>query len=256
VRPVKTFSQFVNENSHHTERALDIFPKLGEPLLDLVNKVKEAAARMQDRRTYWYDRESRDISGHHYAVDVKTYGCPSLEEWREAIGEPYEDEDVMYDRWNQWLELEIDDFRDNVFLPKFSDEFDDIKMGGRSGGWMCLMINRNSDPESLVDDLETYVDSYTEKVDSLDEEEVEEIARMLSLSDDELARMMELGIINPPESYESLMTEYRDALFQAKQAISSLKMQEEACIFVKNAHDEWDKESTQNFLEHEKESYY
>lgn len=252
---LKTFQQFVNEalDDHSIERALDIFPTINEPLFDLLKKVQSQANHMMDRKNYWYNRESRNFNRDHYAIDVKTYSYPDVDEWREAIGDEDASEEQMWDHWSEYLRMEIEDFEENVFLEEFGDTFVRILMGGKSGGWMCIVPDKS--PEVIIDDLESYVYSYTDALDDLDQDDIDEINSLLSLSDEERRKTIELGLLKEPAIYEQLMSEYHRAYREAEEALSTLNRHEAACKFVKEKHEEFEKDAEVNFLANEKENY-
>jgi hypothetical protein len=255
VNRLKTFQQFVNEalDDHSIERALDIFPTINEQLFSLLKQVQTQADHMMDRNNYWYNRESRNFNEDHYAINVKTYSYPDVDEWREAIGDEDASEEQMWDHWSEYLRLEIEDFEENVFLEEFGDTFEKILMGGRSGGWMCIVPDKS--PDVIIEDLETYVDSYIDTLSDLDQNDIEELESLLSLSDEEKARTIEFGLVKEPAIYEQLMSDYHSAYREAEEALSALNRHEAACKFVQEKHDEFEKDAEVNFLENEKQNY-
>ena len=249
---IKNFSQFINESvgDHYHLRALDMIPAMNTELLKLLDEYTKQKAHMTGR-TYWYNRESRNLSSEHYAVDVKTYQWPDVDDWREAIGDPDADEETMFNHWYQYLEMEIEDYSSH-FLEEFP-EFDSVAMGGKSGGWMLIVPDKG--PEYLDSDIDTYLDTYTEKINDLDEEDLDAINKAYSLSDEEREQLTELGLMNIPDEMQELITERDELIKELKSAIETLKRHEVAYQYTMTKHQEWEKEVKENFLESEKENY-
>lgn len=252
---LKKFNEFINESTdHRTDRALDMLHKINGPLRELYAAFEKQLEHMKERRQYWYNRESRNISKEHYAIDVKTYKWPDVDTWKEAIGDPDASEERMMDNWYRWLEMEIEDFEQNVFLEEFGEYFDEIRMGGQSGGWMCLIPSNG--PSSLANDVDVMLDPYIDFLTDLEPEEVTELEQALEMSPEERDRMTELGILTIGDKLDDLMREYNDAKQEIEKSLAILKKHEEACLFTIEKHKEFEADATENFLESEKENYY
>lgn len=255
MRFLKGFQQFINESSdNYSEAEYMKIPVLGEPIKKLLEACDAQANHMMDRSSYWYNRESREQRSSHYAINVKTYEWPDVDDWREAIGEPDEYEETMMDHWFRFLNDEIEDFEQNVFLEKFGADFDKISMGGRSGGWMLLVPDK--DPEDIISDLNTYLDSYMEAVNELSDAEIQEINSILNLTPEERENLAEVGLIGDTANYDHIMNEYNDLKREAEDALKTLKTHEEACQFVIKAHEEFEQTAKETFLENERENYH
>lgn len=252
---LKTFNQFINESltDHQTDRYLDLVPKMTEKLRAALAEFQKMHDHMISREAYWFNRESREIRQDHYAIDVKTYEMPSVDEWREAIGEPDAPEDQLYDAWSNWLTYEIEDFEENVFLEKYSDVFSKIAMGGRSGGWMCLIPSLS--PTIMMEDIEGYVNDVTDTLAEMDQSEIEDLNTYFNTTEEERARLIEYGLINEPEYLDRLSREIDIALSEAKEDTEKLNRQEEACKFVIRKHAEFRQTAEESFLAYEKERY-
>lgn len=252
---LKTFNQFVNESiDHRVDRALDTLHKINGPLRELLEAFEKKLEHMKERGSFWYNRESRNISKEHYAIDVKTYEWPDVDDWREAIGDPEASEEQMMDHWWRWIEMEIEDFEENIFLPEFGEYFDEIRMGGQSGGWMCLIPSNG--PSTLAHDVDVMVDPYIDFLTNLEPDEISQLEQALEMSEEERARMTELGILEIGDTLDNLMREYNDAKQEIEKSIATLNKHEEACLFTIQKHKEFKAEAKQNFLETEKENYY
>lgn len=257
---LKSFSSFLNESYWIEQRdrlidtysrELDTLPKFNEDLADSLQEFDRWVDEL-DSRKWGYNRYSRDIRKPHYAIDVKTYNSPSLEQYQEAAGDPEASSDNMDRDWWTWLEMEIEDFVDNVFLEEYRDVFDTVTMGGSSGGWMCPI------PDSSIDDLITGVqeemDEYSDHLRNLDEEELQDIRTFHEYSPEERTRLAELGLVQGEQAYDEAIEKKLTVIRRIEENTGTLIRHREALEFIEKKHDEFKKNAEENFLSFVRES--
>ena len=169
---------------------------------EVINKLDEVSKLINHlSSSYWYNREGN--TG-HYALRMKIHASPDLEEWAKAKGEEDEDdinEDSMYDDWYRFMEDTYEVHSEDY--PESFDWIEKIGAGGRSGGWLLVY------PEYDHDDIETDL-SYklAEYLDNLPEEDFS----IKLVLDPESRELIELGLIQAPDDYQTILDNREEVL--------------------------------------------
>lgn len=248
---LKPYQQFINESLvSDSARELDAFSSYNQDIMDKLAEIDSVAADLMESREYWYNRESRNIRQPHYAVDVKLYKKPDLEEYQEATGDDEAEDDNLERSWADWLEMEIEDFQ-SYFLEEFSD-FEGLRMGGSSGGWMCPVPD--SGPEALIEKAQDGVNYYTEYTNELDERVVNDLRDYLGMPSDDVNRLIELGVITHSTELDEIVSRHNDALQQATAALAELETHKQAIAFIKEKFNEFEQGAKESFLDFARET--
>jgi hypothetical protein len=200
---------------------------------EVINKLDEVSKLINHlSSSYWYNREGN--TG-HYALRMKIYSSPDLEEWAKAKGEEDEDdinEDAMYDDWYRFMEDTYDAHSEDY--PESFDWIEKIGVGGRSGGWLLVYPkNDHANIESNVDyDLGRYIGGLPDEDFSIN-----------LLLDPESKELIELGLIKAPEDCQEFLHEREELLEYLKVMIVDLnqinidleKITNEIAEFAENA---------------------
>lgn len=264
---LKPFSTFINESRYGGEQGWDTVPELSHefgrqldefgadfnlPIIDALDELGSIVDELTNTRQYWYNRESRDIRKDHYAISVKVYDYPELEEFQAAVGPEMEvDDDDLENEWMRWMQTEIEDF-ESLFLDKFP-AFDEIRWGGRSGGWMCPIPDES--PDVMVDELRDLVQDYLRYFEDSDEDELQSLQDWAAFSEEERSRLGDIGITNS-QYIETMASERGDLVAQIERKIEDLQEQKAGLDFIIEKHAEFEKTAKQNFLNYAKESQY
>jgi len=257
---LKPFSQFINESRYGGDeverldsqfgRQLDEFGSFNNPVEEIINRFDNKVNDLTQNREYWYNRESRDIREDHYAVSVKLYAYPDLEEFQEAVGPGMiVDEDDMENEWIRWLRMEIEDF-ESLFLEKFPN-FSKIRWGGRSGGWMCPVPDNS--PDEMIEELRELISYYIREFEDLDEDDLQQLQDYMQFSDEERARLGDLGLINE-ELIQRLLTFRAELIGEIERKTEELDSHEKALNFIITKHEAFAKNAKETFLEYVRES--
>lgn len=255
MKILKRFTEFVNESFSESNvirgfagfvNRFGLMKDEHLALLELIKSAEKESERMMDRRTYWYNRESRNFNQDHYAIDVKVHKWPDLDEWREAIEDPEASEEIMTNQWYAFINQEADDFEE-YFLEEFGDTFDKILFGGKSGGWMCLVPS--SSPETLISDLETYIEEYEYELSNLDEDEVAKLTAFFAIPEEEREGLDRIGFLETPRIVKEIKDKYDELELIVKDVNKTLFRHQEACEFVIKKHSEFEKTAEANFIE-------
>lgn len=259
---LKKFSNFINE-SYWIEsrerlvdmysRTLDEFSSFNQDLADALQEFDSWVDELDSRR-WGYNRYSRDIRKAHYAIDVKTYAWPSLEQYQEAANNPNAGDDDMHYDWSNWLGWEIEDFVDNVFLEEYGDVFDSVSMGGSSGGWMCPIPDESID--NLITSIQEEMDEYADHIRNLDEDETKDIRTFHEYEPAERIRLAELGLVQGEDAYDELVEKKMEILRKIEENIGKLLRHKEALEFIEEKHKEFEKNAESNFLNYVRESQF
>lgn len=257
---LKKFSNFINESYwiEQRDRLVDTYSRELDTLSTFNEDLEESLRDFDkwvdelDSRKWGYNRYSRDIRRPHYAIDVKTYNSPSLEQYQEAADDPEASADNMDRDWWTWLEMEIEDFVNNVFLEDYRDVFDTVTMGGSSGGWMCPI------PDNSIDDLITGVqeemDEYADHLRNLDESELQDIRAFHEYSPEERTRLTDLGLVQNENAYDEAVEKKLTVIRKIEENTETLIRHREALEFIEKKHAEFEKNAETNFLSFVRES--
>lgn len=258
---LKSFNQFINE-SYWIERRdqlidtysreLDTVPAFNQDLADSLQEFDRWVDEL-DSRQWGYNRYSRDIPKPHYAIDVKTYNSPSLEEYQKAADDPEATEDNMSRDWWTWLEMEIEDFTNNFFLEEYGDVFDTVTMGGSSGGWMCPIPDKSI--SDLIDEIQGEMDEYADHLRNLEEEELQGIKTFHEYSPEERTRLTDLGLAQEP-AYDEASDKKMEVIRRIEENTGTLIRHKAALAFIEEKHDEFEKNATPDFLTFVRESRF
>ena len=258
---LKKFSNFINE-SYWVERRDRLVDTYSRPLDELSDFNQELADALQeldsrvdelDSKEWGYNRYSRDIKA-HYAIDVKLYADVSLEDYKEASGDDEASHDDLDRAWWNWLEFEIEDFIDNVFLKDYDDVFSRVSMAGSSGGWMCPIPD--SSLADILQDVEAEMDDYESSIRNLETEELADIRAMHEYEPSERDRLADLGLVQGDEEYNALTNQKMEILRLIEEKIGVLDRHKEALTFIKTKHTEFEKNAKANFLNYVMESQF
>ncbi len=257
---LKSFSGFLNE-SYWIEnrdrlldtysRELDTLPAFNQDLADSLQEFDRWVDEL-DSRQWGYNRYSKDIRKPHYAIDVKTYGSVSLDEYREAASDPTADDEDLSRDWWSWLEMEIEDFTNNSFLEAYGDVFDTVTMGGSSGGWMCPIPDNSID--DLITEVQEQMDEYADHLRNLDDADLADIRTFHEYLPDERSRLADLGLVQGDQAYDEAVEQKMEVIRRIEQTTETLIRHKEALEFIEKAHAEFEKESSKNFLVFVRES--
>jgi hypothetical protein len=262
---LKPFSTFINESRYGGQHGYDTVAKLSdefgrqldefgaefnEPITNVISEFESLVEELTNTRQYWYNRESRNIQKDHYAVSVKVYAYPDLEEFQATVGPEMEvDDDDLENEWMRWMQMEIEDF-ESLFLDKFS-AFDEIRWGGKSGGWICPVPDES--PDGMVDELRDLFQDYLRYFEDADEEELQSLQDWTAFSEEERSRLGDIGITD--SGYIQNVTSERDDLVaQIERKIEALQEQKAGLDFIIEKHAEFEKTAKQNFLNYVEES--
>jgi hypothetical protein len=262
---LKPFSTFINESRYGGQHGYDTVAKLSDefgrqldefgadfngPVIDTIAEFESLVDELTNTRKYWYNRESRDIRKDHYAVSVKVYAYPELEEFQAAVGTEMEvDEDDLENEWMRWMQMEIEDF-ESLVLDKFP-AFDEIRWGGKSGGWICPVPDES--PDGMVDELRDLFQDYLRYFEDADAEELQSLQDWAAFSEEERSRLGDIGITD--SGYiQNMVSERDDLVAQLERKIEALREQRAGLDFIIDKHAEFEKTAKQNFLNYVRES--
>jgi hypothetical protein len=257
---LKQFIEFINESryggdevdrlSHEFERRLDETGSFNDTVVSTILNLDSQIIALTQNRQYWYNRESRNISKDHYAINVKFYAYPDLEEFQEAIGPGMEvDDDDLENEWLRWIQMEIEDF-ESLFLEQYPT-FSKISWGGRSGGWLCPIPDNS--PDDMIYELREQIDDYIREFEDLDEDDLQQLQDYMQFSDEERARLGDLGLINE-ELIQRLLTFRAELIGEIERKTEELDSHEEALKFIITKHEAFAKNAKETFLEYVRES--
>ena len=185
---VFTFSQFILERADRNLGSYCLTTLSQIQDTEVIGKLEELSNSMNElENLYWYSREGGKA---HYALNMKIWAYPDLEEWAKARGEEdLEDvnDEMMTDDWYRYMEdtyeMHAEDYKESFSWVK------EVGAGGKSGGWLLIY------PETTHDDIEN--DSYHQIEDYLDyDESALELVKDVITNPDETNRLAEIGLID------------------------------------------------------------
>lgn len=187
-----TFSKFILERADRNVGSyyLNKFKQIKDSeVISKLEDLSEVLNYLED--TYWYNREGEKA---HYALNMKIYSWPDLEDWAKARGEEdLEDvnDEMMYEDWARFMEETYE-----VHAEDYMESFSWIKnvgVGGKAGGW--LLIYPEASHDNIEDDASYAIEDYLNYMNT--DSELEFIKQLITNPDvEELASM---GILDGEE---------------------------------------------------------
>ena len=187
-----TFSQFIIERADRDVGSyyLNKFRAIGDTdVIAALDRLSDALNSIEDR--YWYGREGGRA---HYALNMKIYAYPDLEEWAKARGEENlddVDEEMMHEDLARFMEdtyeMHAEDYKESFSWIK------EIGVGGKSGGWLLIYPDETHD--NIEDNTGYAIEDY---LDHLNEESDIELIKNL-ISNPDVKELAEMGIISVEE---------------------------------------------------------
>jgi hypothetical protein len=159
-------------------------------LVKFLGEYEQEWARLQ--RDYNWNRESRQHKGQHFAINVKVYEYPRLEEINSVLGLDL-DEEALNEYWWEFMEEIRGQFTEDI--EQQYGWIDSVGWGGKSGGWLVIWPNRNED--DFEDEPNYQLSRYINDKLGLDEEAIQKMQR--EDSDPKFQKLVELGLAESSE---------------------------------------------------------
>ena len=170
-------------------------------LAKFLGEYEEEWARLQ--RDYSWNRESRQHKGQHFAINVKVYEYPRLEEINSVLGLDL-DEDELNEYWWEFMEQIREQFTEDI--EQQYGWIGSTGWGGKSGGWLVIWPDRNED--DFEDEPNYQLSRYINDKRGLDEEEIQKMQK--EDTNPKFQKLVELGLAEPSAQLAELKRDIKN----------------------------------------------